>query len=141
MKILLTGASGLLGNAYALAAVRRGHEVIGLSNTFKATAPGLARCELIDGRDHERITSLCLEIWPDVIVNCAAISSPAQVDAHPALAEQMNVALPRLLAQLGTHLGARLIHISTDMVLMVAAKLLIDQLICLNLPTYTDKLN
>ena len=36
MKILLTGASGLLGNAYALAAVRRGHEVIGLSNAYKA---------------------------------------------------------------------------------------------------------
>ena len=116
MKILLTGASGLLGNAYALAAVRRGHEVIGISNAYKAAAPGLARSELINGIDHEGITSLCLEIWPDVIVNCAAISSSAQVDANPTLAEQINVALPRLLAQLATHLGARLIHISTDMV-------------------------
>ena len=53
---------------------------------------GLARRELINGIDHERITSLCLEIWPDVIVNCAAISSSAQVHANPTLAEQINVA-------------------------------------------------
>jgi nucleoside-diphosphate-sugar epimerase len=32
MKILLTGASGFLGNAYAAAAIRRGHEVTGLAN-------------------------------------------------------------------------------------------------------------
>ena len=83
MKILLTGASGLLGNAYALAAVRRGHEVIGISNAYKAAAPGLARSELINGIDHEGITSLCLAIWPEDIVNCAAISSSAQEDANP----------------------------------------------------------
>ena len=38
------------------------------------------------------------------------------VDAAPREAERINVALPRTLAQLSTHLGARFIHISTDMV-------------------------
>ena len=61
-------------------------------------------------------SSLCLEVWPDVIVNCAALSNPATVDAHPQRAEKINVALPRQLAQLATHLGARFLHISTDMV-------------------------
>ncbi len=116
MKILLTGASGLLGNAYAEAAVRRGHEVIALSHTRPASADGIARTELIDGTEVDRITSLCLELWPDVIVNCAAISSPAAVDTNPQLAEKINVALPRHLAQLSTHLGARLLHVSSDMV-------------------------
>ena len=55
-------------------------------------------------------------MWPEVIVNCAAISAPASVDADPKLAEKVNVALPRLLAQLATHLGAHLLHISSDMV-------------------------
>ena len=55
-------------------------------------------------------------MWPDVIVNCAAISNPTSVEADAKLAEKINVALPRLLAQLSTHLGARLLHVSTDMV-------------------------
>lgn len=116
MKILLTGASGLLGNTYASAAVRRGHEVIALANKNRPAAGGLSRTLEMDLRAPDPLTSLCLELWPDVIVNCAAISSPASVEADPALAEKINVALPRHLAQLSNHIGARLIHISTDMV-------------------------
>ena len=116
MKILLTGASGLLGHAYAIAAVRRGHEVIALANTNTPVATGLTRKLQMDLSDPSALTSLILEHWPDAIVNCAAISNPASVEAEPALAEKINVALPRHLAQLSTHIGARLIHISTDMV-------------------------
>ena len=116
MKILLTGASGLLGHAYAQAAIRRGHQVTALFNEHAPTADGLAEAIQLDAQAPKALTGLCLELWPDAIVNCAAISNPASVDAEPALAEKVNVALPRLLAQLSTHLGARLIHISTDMV-------------------------
>ena len=116
MKILLTGASGLLGNAFATAAVRRGHKVIALSNTNSAKASGLFRSLQMDLSAPDSLTKLCLEVWPDAIVNCAAISNPASVEAAPTLAEKINVALPRQLAQLSTHIGARLIHISTDMV-------------------------
>ena len=38
------------------------------------------------------------------------------MEENPIIAEKINVALPRALAQLSTHLGSRLIHISTDMV-------------------------
>lgn len=116
MKILLLGASGLLGNAYAKAAVRRGHQVTALYNTTPPVAEGLAQTLQLDASRPEQLTSLCLEIWPDAIVNAAAISSPADVDADPKLAEKINVALPRHLAQLSTHIGARLLHVSTDMV-------------------------
>ncbi|MGC6455423.1 MAG: SDR family oxidoreductase [Coraliomargaritaceae bacterium] len=116
MNILLTGATGLLGHAYATAAVRRGHRVIALSNTQISNIPGLAASRQIEGTDKTQLTSLCLELWPDVIVNCAAISNPADVDADPQLAEKINVALPRHLAQIATHLGARFLHVSTDMV-------------------------
>lgn len=116
MKILLTGASGLLGNAYANAAVRRGHTVTALYHCTKPIARGIAQCLQIDARELDQLSSLTLELWPDVIVNCAAISSPADVDAEPELAEKINVALPRHLSQLSAHLGCRLLHISTDMV-------------------------
>ncbi|WP_269526335.1 SDR family oxidoreductase [Coraliomargarita parva] len=116
MKILLTGASGLLGNAYAEAALRRGHSVIALYNQHVPELSGDVRARQLDGLELDRLTSLCLEEWPEAIVNCAAISSPDQVLEQPDLAEKINVALPRKLAQIATHLGARLIHISTDMV-------------------------
>jgi dTDP-4-dehydrorhamnose reductase len=116
MKILLTGTSGLLGHAYAQAAVRRGHSVTALYNQNAPIATGLSRCVQLDAANPEALTQLCLEWWPDAIVNCAAVSNPAAVDADPKLAEKVNVALPRLLAQLSTHLGARMLHVSTDMV-------------------------
>ncbi|MFO8027972.1 MAG: SDR family oxidoreductase [Opitutales bacterium] len=116
MKILLTGASGLLGSAYATAAVRRGHEVIALTHQNRPVARGLSRSLQLDLSALDPLTSLCLDIWPDVVVNCAAISNPASVEAEPPLAEKINVTLPRHLAQLSNHIGARLIHISTDMV-------------------------
>jgi dTDP-4-dehydrorhamnose reductase len=116
MKILLTGASGLLGHAYAQAAIRRGHAVTALYNQNPPVANGLTRTVQLDAAQPEALTSLCLESWPDVIVNCAAVSNPASVEANPKLAEKINVSLPRLLAQLSTHLGARLLHVSTDMV-------------------------
>jgi len=116
MKILLTGASGLLGNAYAEAATRRGHTVIALYNSTEPAARGIEQSIQIDAQDFEQLTALAMELWPDAIVNCAAISSPADVDADAKLAEKINVALPRHLSQLSTHLGARFLHISTDMV-------------------------
>ncbi len=116
MKILLTGATGLLGNAYAEAAIRRGHEVIALSNSIPSSAEGIARTELIPGTETHRLTSLCFEVWPDVIVNCAAISNSEAVAKDPELAEKINVALPRHLSQISTHMGARFLHISTDLV-------------------------
>jgi len=116
MKILLTGASGLLGNAYAEAAIRRGHKVIALYNTTEPTVRGIEQSIQLDAQALDKITALALELWPDSIVNCAAISSPTDVDADAILAEKINVALPRHLSQLSTHLGARLLHVSTDMV-------------------------
>ncbi len=116
MKILLTGVSGLLGSYYARAASRRGHEVLGIYHRNRPAASQGARLQSLDLSETSELTRLGLEWWPDAIVNCAAISDPAAVDAQPALAEKINVALPRALAQLASHLGARLIHISTDMV-------------------------
>jgi len=116
MKILLIGSSGLLGNAYAEAAVRRRHKVIALYNQHSPSVDGVHQSIQFDATQPESLTATCLELWPDAIINCAAISSPAEVDANPQLAEKVNVALPRFLAQISTHIGARLIHISTDMV-------------------------
>ena len=116
MKILLTGSSGLLGHNFAELAAKRGHQVYGLYNCRKPTSAGLYKSIQMDLRSPGDLTQMCLELWPDAIVNCAAISSPAHCELHPIIAEQINVKLPQLLAQICTHIGARQIHISSDLV-------------------------
>lgn len=116
MKILLTGATGLLGNAYAQAVLRRGHTLTALSHSQPCSIPGIAENPRHDAAQPETLTDHILQLWPDVIVNCAALSNPDAVEAQPEIARRINIDLPRHLAQLSTHLGARFIHISTDMV-------------------------
>lgn len=116
MKILLAGASGLVGHAFAQSATRRGHHVIGLVNTHTGDIPGLALKRTADLTDETALTALALEHFPDAIVNCAAVAEPAQCDADPARAQALNVALPAHLARLANHLSARFVHLSSEQV-------------------------
>ncbi|MEO0794879.1 MAG: SDR family oxidoreductase [Verrucomicrobiota bacterium] len=116
MKIIVTGASGLVGHAFLQEAVRRRHEIIAVSGSREAALPEGVRGKQFDLSQTAEIEGLILEEFPDIIVNCAAVSSPAGVDADPNYAEKVNVALPRHLAMLANHLSARFYHLSTDMV-------------------------
>ena len=116
MKIILTGASGLLGSAFAKAANLRSHEVIGIVNSYNHPVDGLSSQNTLDLSDLAAVEAFTLEAFPDAIVNCAAISNPSQCDNDPTLSDLINVRLPEKLALLSRHLFARYIHISTDQV-------------------------
>jgi dTDP-4-dehydrorhamnose reductase len=116
MKVLILGASGLIGSAACAAAVRRGHQVCVLRHQTDPVTRGIAESYTMDATNLPMLTQAIIDLWPDAIINAAALSSPESVDAQPELAEKINVAVPRQLAQLSTHLGTRLIHLSTDMV-------------------------
>jgi dTDP-4-dehydrorhamnose reductase len=121
MKIFLTGASGLVGSAFAEAAHRRGHHVTGLVGRSELAVPGLAEKIPHDLLKAGALAPLILERFPDAIVNCAAIAEPAACDADPARSDALNAALPKLLAQLAHHLSARLVHVSSEQVFDGAA--------------------
>ena len=116
MTIFLTGASGLVGSAFARAAARRGHRVVGTVGSFAGEIEGVAQKRTLDLGDEMAVTAAVLDAFPQAIVNCAAISVPEQCDAHPALAQALNVALPTTLARLAHHVGARLVHLSSEQV-------------------------
>lgn len=116
MRILLTGASGLVGSAFSKAAARRGHAVVGVVGAFQGKIEGLTQRLTLDLTDRDAVTRVGLEVFPDVIVNSAAISEPAVCELDPVRSERMNVQLPDALAQLSHHLGARLVHISSEQV-------------------------
>jgi dTDP-4-dehydrorhamnose reductase len=114
MNILLTGASGLVGSCFAGAAARRGHRVIGIVGEFAGQIDGLAEKRSVNLADEGATTGAVLDVFPEAIVNCAALSQPEACDANPALAQALNVALPALLARLAHHVSARLIHLSSE---------------------------
>jgi dTDP-4-dehydrorhamnose reductase len=116
MKIVVTGASGFLGREVALAALRRGHEVIALGGTQLPKVHGVARALTLDLTQDALVQSFILEEFPQAIVNCAALPTLDGCEKNPALATQLNETLPSQLAQLAFHVGAKLIHLSTDMV-------------------------
>jgi dTDP-4-dehydrorhamnose reductase len=70
----------------------------------------------LDLDDTSKVTRELLDLWPDAIINCAAISSPDLVNQDPKAAGRINVYSAQKLAEISTHLGARFIHISSDMV-------------------------
>lgn len=116
MTIFLTGASGLVGSAFARAAVRRGHHVTGTVGTHAGDIEGVATKLVTNLSDETSITSSLLDVFPQAIVNCAAVSVPEQCDADPARAQALNVRLPTLLARLAHHVSARLVHLSSEQV-------------------------
>ena len=116
MKVVVFGASGMMGSAFCRAAVRRGFATEGFFHRNAIEVHGLASVEGLDLSDLEGLERPLLDRWPDVIVNAAAISEPCSVAADPASAVRINVDLPRRLAEIANHLGARFLHLSTDLV-------------------------
>lgn len=117
MRVLLTGASGLVGGAVARLAAGAGHEVTGIVGTWTGgPVAGAIRQWTGDLTRPGEIDRLVAESGAEAIVNAAAISEPVRCDERPLQAEQLNVALPERLAQLAAARGARFIHLSSEQV-------------------------
>jgi dTDP-4-dehydrorhamnose reductase len=116
MNIFLTGASGLVGSAFARAAARRGHQIVGTVGAHNGKIEGLTGQHTLDLAQAGSVTSAVLDQFPQAIVNCAAISVPEQCEIDPARAQALNVELPALLARLAHHVSARLVHLSSEQV-------------------------
>ena len=65
---------------------------------------------------HEALLSIVHELQPDVIINAIALISSEKCEANPLLAEQANAEIPAVLATAASHVGARIVQISTDAV-------------------------
>lgn len=116
MTILVVGASGLVGSAFVRAAVRRGHRIAGTVGTYPGPVEGLVEQRTVDLTDTGAVTGAVLDVFPQAIVNCAAVSVPEQCNSDPARAQALNVVLPTLLARLAHHVSARLVHLSSEQV-------------------------
>lgn len=113
MRVLVTGASGLLGRAVVAAAEARGDEVVGVA--YSRAHGALRKLDLCDA---DAVRALLADVQPDAVIHTAAERRPDAMEAHPDEARRLNVDVPsQLVAACATlERPARLVHLSTDYV-------------------------
>ena len=113
-RLLITGASGLLG-ANLLLAAHAEHAVTAVSHRIHLRLAG-ATCVQADLTQPQTTPDLLRAARPDAVIHCAALTDVEVCEADPELAERLNAEVPARLAEACAQVGARLIHISTDAV-------------------------
>jgi dTDP-4-dehydrorhamnose reductase len=109
MRLLVTGAAGMLGHDLTAAAARAGHEVTPLS-----------RREL-DVRDAAAVHAAVAAARPDAVINCAAWTDVDGAEASEEEASAVNGAAAGHVAAAAAAAGAFAVQISTDYVFDGAA--------------------
>jgi len=104
MKLLVTGAAGMLGRDVMLAAGNAGHEVVGY---------GRAELDVTDPAALDR--RLELE-RPDVVINCAAWTDVDGAETAEEAAFAVNGSGTGNVAAAAAKVEARIVHVSTDYV-------------------------
>jgi dTDP-4-dehydrorhamnose reductase len=104
LKILVTGAGGLVGRAVASLCTSAGEDVIALDHRG------------LDISHPQSVKTTVSEAGPDVVINCAAWTDVDGCESDPAHAQAANGLGPELLASSCRDIDALLITISTDYV-------------------------
>ena len=113
-RILVTGASGLLGLNFALTYSRQ-HQVTGVVNAhFLTGAP--FQILTADLAKPGSIGEILDRVKPEVVLHCAALANVDQCERQPELAQRLNADLPEEVAQGAADRAITLVHISTDAV-------------------------
>lgn len=118
MKILITGANGLLGQNAVKQFVNEGYEVF-------ATGRGPSRLPSFDRAytyldieltDANRIFREVVSIRPDVILHTAAMAQPDDCELNRTACYDSNVNATRYLTEVAGTIDARLVFLSTDFI-------------------------
>jgi len=104
LKILITGAKGLVGRALVEHCSASGDEVFGYDHTA------------LDIADAHAVESVIAAHRPDAVINCAAWTDVDGCETNPEKAEHVNALGPENLARASQNSNALLITISTDYV-------------------------
>ncbi len=113
MRILITGASGLLGSKIAEIALSGGHEVFSGYCHHLPEAGEAVKLDLVEGDKVERAIA---DIAPQVVFHTAALTDVDRCEADPDFAWRTNVLGTERVAKSGAEVGAYLVYVSTDYV-------------------------
>ena len=109
-RVLVLGAGGFLGQHLVEVLGDRALPVVRLSAPSEA---GVLAYDLGQERGLKRLLD---QAAAPVVINCAALSSPALCEERRSEASAINTELPKALGQWSAESGARVIHVSTDLV-------------------------
>jgi dTDP-4-dehydrorhamnose reductase len=101
VKVLLTGAGGMLGSAFNSMLHASGHEVLPVGR------------EALDVRDASAIDTLIRNSAPALVVNCAAHTDVEAAEREPDSCFSANAILPSIIAWACRRSNATLLHMSS----------------------------
>lgn len=113
MRILVTGASGLLGLNLSLRMIGT-HTIVGIDRDKLSGTPfEIVKADLLEPGICSRLID---EVHPDAVLHTAANANVDACESDPGGARLLNAEFPGQLAELCAKRDIRLIHISTDAV-------------------------
>src|SRR5580692_8681447 len=104
VRLLVTGAAGMLGADVLRAGERVGHELV---------AVDLAELDITNA---DAVADAFERIAPDAVLNCAAWTDVDGAEAHSEQAHAVNADGAGNLARAAAAAGVPLVHVSTDYV-------------------------
>ncbi len=113
-RILITGSAGFLGYHLAFL-LHDNYEVGGTYHNNKASVHPIPMYE-VDITRPEEVSNAFEEFNPDYVIHSAASADVDWSEHHPEIADAVNRVGSRNVAEVSKKLGARVIHISTDLV-------------------------
>lgn len=113
MRLLITGATGLIGRDLSSIIIALGHEVYVAQHK---TIPEFGTRIKLDIMDEESIQRCFERVKPEVTIHLAALTDVDQCEKDRELALQMNSRSAESIAKASRKNGSHLIHVSTDYV-------------------------
>lgn len=109
MRLAVTGAAGMLGQAVTAAATRLGHDVMGFDIAGGEHA-------VLDITDEEATRRALAEAEPHAVINCAAYTAVDKAESDEERALLLNGTAAGIVARASEAAGAKVVHLSTDYV-------------------------
>ncbi len=104
MKVLVTGAAGMLGREVVRAGEAAGHAIVAFGR------------EGLDVTDAAAVSQRMRSERPDAVVNCAAYTNVDGAEEDRDAAFELNGRAPGVVAAAAAEVGAAVVHISSDYV-------------------------
>lgn len=113
MKILVTGASGLLGHKLVQLAINKGHEVYPTYNEHMISFGVPIKLDLASS---DKLYKTILQLKPNAIIHAAAYTDVDGCEVNKKLAWKINVEATKNIARASANIKAHMIYVSTDYV-------------------------
>lgn len=113
LKLLVTGASGLLGSKLCELAIRKNHEVY---SVYSQHEPLIGKPIQLDVSNENDVETTFKQIKPEAVVHAAALTDVDKCELEKELAWKINVDGTRNIAELCGRNQVFLVYVSTDYV-------------------------